>query len=94
MGLLLPCNVTVSQVEDGVTEVALVDPLAMLGVVANLELEPIAEEARGIGRNARRARDRGEHTRAGRDVPSDIACHLSFSPLLSLRHETSAAAPC
>ncbi len=46
VGLLLPCNVTVSQVEDGVTEVSLVDPLAMLGVVAHPELEPIAEEAR------------------------------------------------
>ena len=46
VGLLLPCNVTVSQVEVGVTEVSLVDPLAMLGVVANLELEPVAQEAR------------------------------------------------
>src|SRR5512136_3490381 len=46
VGLLLPCNVTVSQVEDGVTEVSLVDPLAMLGVVANPELEPVAKEAR------------------------------------------------
>ncbi len=45
-GLLLPCNVTVSQVEDGVVEVALVDPLAMLGVVANPALQPIAEEAK------------------------------------------------
>ena len=33
VGLLLPCNVTVSYVEDGVTDVSLVDPLAMLGVV-------------------------------------------------------------
>src|SRR5512136_833674 len=31
VGLLLPCNVTVSQVEVGVTEISLVDPLAMLG---------------------------------------------------------------
>jgi len=46
VGLLLPCNVTVSQVEDRVTEVSLVNPLAMLGVVANLELEPVAQEAR------------------------------------------------
>ena len=45
VGLLLPCNVTVSQVEDRVTEVSLVNPLAMLGVVANLELEPVAQEA-------------------------------------------------
>ena len=45
VGLLLPCNVTVSQVEEGV-EVSLVDPLAMLGVVASAKLEPIAQEAR------------------------------------------------
>ncbi len=45
VGLLLPCNVTVSQVEDGVTEVSLVDPLAMLGVVAYADLKPIAEDA-------------------------------------------------
>jgi len=45
VGLLLPCNVTVSQVDEGV-EVSLVDPLAMLGIVASAELEPIAREAR------------------------------------------------
>ncbi len=46
VGLLLPCNVTVSYVEDNLTEVALVDPLSMLGVVDNAELKPIADEAR------------------------------------------------
>ncbi len=46
VGLLLPCNVTVSQVGDGVVEVGLVDPLAMLGVVRNPALEPVAQEAR------------------------------------------------
>jgi uncharacterized protein (DUF302 family) len=45
VGLLLPCNVTVSQVDEGV-EVSLVDPLAMLGVVAHAELLPVAQEAR------------------------------------------------
>jgi uncharacterized protein (DUF302 family) len=45
VGLLLPCNVTVAQVEDGVAEVSLVDPLALLGVVVNVELRPVAEEA-------------------------------------------------
>lgn len=43
-GLLLPCNVTLRQVEGGI-EVALVDPLSMLGVVANPALQPVAEEA-------------------------------------------------
>lgn len=45
VGLLLPCNVTVSQVGEDVVEISLVDPLAMLGVVANPDLKPIAEEA-------------------------------------------------
>jgi uncharacterized protein (DUF302 family) len=46
VGLLLPCNVTVSMAADGLIDVSLVDPLAMLGVVANPALEPIALEAR------------------------------------------------
>jgi uncharacterized protein (DUF302 family) len=46
VGLLLPCNVTVSYVEDNVTEVAIVDPLSMLGVVQHPDLEPVADEAR------------------------------------------------
>jgi uncharacterized protein (DUF302 family) len=46
VGLLLPCNVTVAQAEDGNgVIVSLVDPLAMLGVVANPALKPVAEEA-------------------------------------------------
>jgi uncharacterized protein (DUF302 family) len=46
VGLLLPCNVTVSQAEDGMIDVSLVDPLAMLGVVASPELRPVADEAK------------------------------------------------
>ncbi|MDR7542688.1 MAG: DUF302 domain-containing protein [Armatimonadota bacterium] len=46
VGLLLPCNVTVSEVEPGVNEVSLVDPVAMLGVIGAADLRPIAEEAR------------------------------------------------
>ena len=45
VGLLLPCNVTVRQLEDGMIEVALIDPLMMLGVVANPALKTIANEA-------------------------------------------------
>ncbi len=45
VGLLLPCNVTIRQVEDGGIEVALVDPLSMLGVVSEPELQPVADEA-------------------------------------------------
>jgi uncharacterized protein (DUF302 family) len=46
VGLLLPCNVTVRQLEDGAVEVSFVDPLLLLGVVAHAELAPIAAEAR------------------------------------------------
>lgn len=46
VGLLLPCNVTVSYVEDNVTEVSIIDPLSMLGFVQHPDLEPVAEEAR------------------------------------------------
>ena len=46
VGLLLPCNVTVSYVEDNVTDVAIIDPLSMLGFLQHPDLEPVAEEAR------------------------------------------------
>lgn len=45
IGLLLPCNVVVQEVEGGSgISVSLVDPLAMFGVVENPELEGVAEE--------------------------------------------------
>lgn len=46
IGLLLPCNVVVSQEGEGVTEVAIIDPISMLGVVKNADIEPVAQEAR------------------------------------------------
>lgn len=46
VGLLLPCNVTVRQLEDGSIEVAIIDPLMMMGVISNPALKPIADEAR------------------------------------------------
>jgi uncharacterized protein (DUF302 family) len=45
LGLLLPCNVIVYE-DNGASVVSIVDPQAMLGVVANPALETIAEEAR------------------------------------------------
>ncbi len=45
-GLLLPCNVTISQHDVDTVEVSIVDPLVMLGITANDDLKPIAEEAR------------------------------------------------
>jgi uncharacterized protein (DUF302 family) len=46
VGLLLPCNVVVSQLEEGVVEISFVDPISMLGTVKSPELAPVAEEAR------------------------------------------------
>lgn len=46
VGLLLPCNVTLSENAPGEILVSLVDPLMMLGVMEDESLKPIAEEAR------------------------------------------------
>ena len=46
VGLLLPCNVTVRQLEDGSIEVAMIDPLMMMGVISNPALKPVMDEAR------------------------------------------------
>jgi uncharacterized protein (DUF302 family) len=45
VGLLLPCNVTVRQLEDGKIEIAMIDPLMMVSVINNPNLKPIANEA-------------------------------------------------
>jgi uncharacterized protein (DUF302 family) len=45
VGQLLPCNVTVSQMDDGRIQVAIVDPLSMMSIVAEDNLKPIAQEA-------------------------------------------------
>jgi uncharacterized protein (DUF302 family) len=43
LGALLPCNVVVSE-REGTTHVFAVDPAAMLGIVGNSALEPVAAE--------------------------------------------------
>jgi uncharacterized protein (DUF302 family) len=45
IGLLLPCNVVVYE-QNGESVIALVDPISMLGVVDNPELDPITIEAK------------------------------------------------
>lgn len=44
LGLLLPCNVIVYESEEG-TRVAVMDPLAALGIVGNEQIQPVAKEA-------------------------------------------------
>lgn len=46
VGLLLPCNVTVSQESEGLVNVSIVDPIAMLGILQRPDLEAVAQEAR------------------------------------------------
>jgi len=43
---LLPCNVTIRQLESGETEVAVMDPSAVMSIVGNTELETYANEVR------------------------------------------------
>jgi uncharacterized protein (DUF302 family) len=45
LGALLPCNVVV-YVDGGETHVSAVDPVAMLGIVGNGELDTVAAEIR------------------------------------------------
>lgn len=45
-GLLLPCNVIVDQVAEGLVDVSFLDPIVMMGVAGEPALGPIAEEAR------------------------------------------------
>jgi uncharacterized protein (DUF302 family) len=47
IGLLLPCNVVVRQEDDGKTRVAFMDPKAVLSLVDNPGVEPLATEVRG-----------------------------------------------
>lgn len=46
IGLLLPCNVTVSQESDGRILVSLIDPGMMMGIVPHPDLATVAAEAK------------------------------------------------
>jgi len=45
VGLLLPCNVTISEADEGIVEVSLVNPLSLMNIVENPVLRSVAEEA-------------------------------------------------
>ena len=45
IGLLLPCNVTVAEIENDRILVSLIDPLQMMRVVADPALDSVADEA-------------------------------------------------
>lgn len=42
IGILLPCNVIVSETEDGHVDVAIMDPAVAMSVVENIKLESLA----------------------------------------------------
>ena len=46
VGLLLPCNVTLIQLDDGNVQVSIIDPLPMLDVVKTGDLTPVAQDVR------------------------------------------------
>lgn len=48
IGLMLPCNVTVSDMGNGQMEVAMIDPIAMMTVVEHPDLPAIATEAKAL----------------------------------------------
>ena len=46
IGLLLPCNVVVYEETPARSRVAVLDPVAQLGISGRVDLEPVAREAR------------------------------------------------
>jgi len=48
IGLLLPCNVVLSQENEGEIIVSTIEPNAMLSVVDNVEVKPFLEEVAGL----------------------------------------------
>ncbi|NVJ87414.1 MAG: DUF302 domain-containing protein [Algoriphagus sp.] len=54
IGVLLPCNVTIRQLESGEFEVAIMNPGAAMAAVNNPAIEPLADE---VGEKLQRALD-------------------------------------
>lgn len=46
IGLMLPCNVIVHELDDGTVEVAAIDPVASMAAVDNEQLGEVADEVR------------------------------------------------
>ncbi len=48
IGTMLPCNVIVQEISEGVVEVAAIDPIASMQVIDNVELRSVAEQVQAI----------------------------------------------
>ena len=48
IGTMLPCNVIVQEISEGVVEVAAIDPIASMQVVDNIELRSVAEQVQAL----------------------------------------------
>lgn len=46
VGLMLPCNVVVQEIEEGKTEVSTIDPIASMQAIDNPSLRDVAEEVK------------------------------------------------
>jgi uncharacterized protein (DUF302 family) len=51
IGTMLPCSVIVQELEEGIVEVAAIDPIASMQAVHNPDLAPIANQVREKLRN-------------------------------------------
>ncbi|NEW80263.1 MAG: DUF302 domain-containing protein [Gelidibacter sp.] len=51
IGTMLPCNVIVQEIEDGVIEVAAVNPMASMQAVENEKLDDVANEITSMLKN-------------------------------------------
>jgi uncharacterized protein (DUF302 family) len=47
IGVMLPCNVIVQELDSGDIEISAVDPISSMQAVENKDLAPIAEQVRG-----------------------------------------------
>ena len=48
IGIMLPCNVTLIETENGSVDVSIMDPSVALTVIDNNNIEPFANEVKGI----------------------------------------------
>ncbi len=46
IGIMLPCNVTIIEKENGKVDVSIMDPVSALGIVDNKEVKPFAQEVK------------------------------------------------